>query len=607
MKRLGILSIMFLLMFSACRDNIDDVTITEETPIPPTLEGYIPKVLNVTASVKGFVVNENNKPVIAAAVSLNGQSTTTDDYGHFFFRDMTMNSKGTLVKIEKVGYFEGSRRFFPLQDGESYIKIELLPKSFDYTFSTQNGGTIITTEGTSIAFNPNSIKNANGTPYTGEVQVATKWLDPSNERTFEQMPGNLQGVNTSNEEVALVSYGMMAVELRGSGGEPLNIADGATATLTMPVTAAQQAEAPATIPLWSYNEQFGVWAQEGTATLQNGKYVGEVSHFSFWNCDIPIPYVQLEFQLVDENQNSLPNYAVRIKRNNGTVGYGYTDEDGKDSGLVPANESFTFEVISPLCNIVIYSQNIGPFSEDTNLGSIEVSGTAVNTLTVIGQIVNCETEPVENGLVIIKYNEQNIYYYTNDGNFEVTFNACGANSEVEITGVDLVNSLQSEATTINTNEQVSVGQIIACSAPTNYMKITVNGVSKFYPIINGNSGFPWGESSLGINTYNSSDTTSILYMLFGTDSYSNQWETEYVGFYLADSINNWRISYDNMSFTPPPSSQTFLLTVYNPFNGFGDLAEGVFSGTLLNKGFFYNINPPEEVEISGEFSFIIGN
>jgi hypothetical protein len=62
-----------------------------------------------------------------------------------------------------------------------------------------------------------------------------------------------------------------------------------------------------------------------------------------------------------------------------------------------------------------------------------------------------------------------------------------------------------------------------------------------------------------------------------------------------------------MSFTPPPSSQTFLLTVYNPFNGFGDLAEGVFSGTLLNKGFFYNINPPEEVEISGEFSFIIGN
>jgi photosystem II stability/assembly factor-like uncharacterized protein len=48
------------------------------------------------------------------------------------------------------------------------------------------------------------------------------------------------------------------------------------------------ANAPATIPLWYFDEEQGTWIEEGSATLQNGSYVGNVGHFSSWNADAPI-------------------------------------------------------------------------------------------------------------------------------------------------------------------------------------------------------------------------------------------------------------------------------------------------------------------------------
>ena len=95
---------------------------------------------------------------------------------------------------------------------------------------------------------------------------------------------------------------MMAVELQGASGESLNIAEGSTATLTFPIPQEILGNAPAEIPLWSFNENLGLWVEESVASLQGSNYVGEVSHFSFWNCDAPFELVELSFQLVDHKQ-----------------------------------------------------------------------------------------------------------------------------------------------------------------------------------------------------------------------------------------------------------------------------------------------------------------
>ena len=51
------------------------------------------------------MVDENEEPVSGAVVSLGSEMAVTDEYGHFFFNDETMNARGALVKVEKTGYF----------------------------------------------------------------------------------------------------------------------------------------------------------------------------------------------------------------------------------------------------------------------------------------------------------------------------------------------------------------------------------------------------------------------------------------------------------------------------------------------------------------------
>src|SRR5690606_37192675 len=101
-----------------------------------------------------------------------------------------------------------------------------------------------------------------------------------------QMPGMLMGV-VDDEPQLMLSYGMVGVELSDAMGQPVQLAPGSPATVRFPVMASQQSDAPATIPLWWFDEDLGYWIQEGEAALVGTEYVGEVAHFSWWNIDVP--------------------------------------------------------------------------------------------------------------------------------------------------------------------------------------------------------------------------------------------------------------------------------------------------------------------------------
>lgn len=516
MKNIGLLSLLLLFVFSSCRKDTNDVSVTQKTP-DPTVEQYVPQVDNITAGVIGFIVDENEMPVADATVKLNNQTLTTDEFGHFFIENITMNALGTLVQVEKGGYFDGSRRFFPTEGGKSRVKIQLLAKNFDDSFDAATGGIVTMNGGAMVEFTPSSIKTANGDAYTGMVQVATKWMDPSLAATLNQMPGNLQGINEQVEEVALGTYGMIAVELEGAGGEPLNIASGSTATITMPVPASLLSGAPAEIPLWSYNETQGLWVEEAKATLQNGAYVGEVTHFSFWNCDIPMDYINLEMTLVDDNGNPLNNYLVTLTTNGDPLssGSGYTDQNGIVSGPVPANEVLTMEVLDP-CGEVLSTQNIGGFDVDTDLGNVTISGVNVNMTTITGNLLDCSSVPITNGLVIVSFQGQNVYHYTSSSNFSMSFTTCASTIDVEVVGVNMVDLEQSDAVTVPANAETDLGDVNVCGSQLqNYISVTIDGVTAIYesPFANDQNGTTYisAQSAQGYINFNFDGTTAGNY------------------------------------------------------------------------------------------------
>ena len=165
MKKLAIFTFLCLLIFSSCRKDInidDEISSTPE----PSIEHYEPKVEAIVGDVTGYIIDENSEPVIAAYVTMDGNSTSTDDYGHFFFTGKSMNKLGALVKVEKEGYFKGSRRFFPNANQDNRVKIQLLTKSFDDSFNVADGGTVSMINGASVDFAANSIRTESGEAYT---------------------------------------------------------------------------------------------------------------------------------------------------------------------------------------------------------------------------------------------------------------------------------------------------------------------------------------------------------------------------------------------------------------------------------------------------------
>lgn len=583
---------MFLLALASCRKDVDEIT-TEETPyVPEILKKWQQQIANVNGSLTGFVTDEVGNPLPDAAVKLGTLTTTTDAYGHFFFKNVQLNAKGTYVQVEKAGFFKGSRRFIAKEDAENRVRIELIAKDFSQAFASADGGTITMNGGATIEFAPNSIRKADGSAYDGVVKVAAKFLDPTDPSTLDRMPGNLQGVNLMSQEVVMATYGMVVAELETEDGQPLNILKGKTATIKTPVPASLQNGAPAEIPLWSFNETYGMWAEEGISKLQNGFYVSEVSHFSFWNCDYPYPLVNFSATFVDNEGTPTPlvNYLVGLTlSNNAWPCYGYTDNNGTVSGLVPQGEVMTLEVFG-VCGELLYSAQVGPFTADVDLGQIVILPSSLLGTTLSGVLVDCDGNPIQNGLALIQFDGQTVYEYTTGGSFEVLISHCDTLGPISVTGVDLDELLQSDPVPAASGGTVDVGQISVCDVQLqNYIQITVDGVTAIYT----GASVSQDSSQFGVGTviqYWSNNQNSYFYLDIGGQAVGNYGGNGgNVIYTIYDAVKNWDLG-----------NQSFPNLEITSYGNTGEPIIGNFSGTIINN---WQQNP-QPVTVSGNFNII---
>ncbi len=587
MKKLGLFILLFALAIVSCRKNIDEVVVTETPHVPTILDGYDQLVVPVDGSLTGFVTDEAGEPVEGANVRMGNLTTITDTYGHFFFKDVTLNARGTFVQVEKAGYFKGSRRFFAIEDAENRVTIELMAKVFEHAFDAQSGGLVEMNGGATVNFSPGSIANADGTPYTGNVRVAAKWLDPTDLNTLNRMPGNLQGVDILSQEVALRTAGMMVVELESDAGAALNILDGETAEISMPFPEAfdQLGAVPDEIAHWSFNEEYGMWVEEGVSYKQGNSYVGQVSHFSYWNHDFKDPLIEFTATFVDVNGTPLENYLVVISQPGTWLsGSGHTCDRGIVNGLIPQNYELLLEVYG-ICGEVLYSQDIGPYPNDVNLGTITVPNSSLNPTTIEGELVDCFGDPVQNGIATFQFDGKTIYEYTNGDPFSVLISSCDATTDISVFGIDLDALLESDPVTVSVGGIQNVGQISVCDQQVqNYIRIDVDGEERIYTPA---SIFPDSIGSTGISFYDQTNQSNIYLSFLGND----------VGDFGGGNGNFIEVISDgNWSFSGG-FFDTFNVTE------FGDIGEpiiGNFSGTLNNGA----TQPPVSSSVSGDFHII---
>lgn len=450
-----------LIIFSACQRDLEDPGTGNNNGGTPTNIDNI----TVIASMRGVVVDENNQPVTGATVKSGTNTTTTDRYGVFRFNDISLAKENGKVLVERNGYFT-AHRTFPTTAGRIHnVRIKLLPKTNTGNFTASSGGTITLTTGGKLVMPANAVTDAAGNAYSGQVNVAMTWINPTATDLPDIMMGDLRGLTTAGDERGLETFGMLGVELTTPGGQPLQVASGKTAELSFPIPASLAGAAPATIDLWHFDEATARWKQEGTATKTGNFYVANVSHFSFWNCDAPFPLINLCMKLVDATTTQpLNNVQVRIKRSNGSYGSGWTDSLGNLCGKVPKNEPLTLEVMNQ-CNTAAYSQSIGPFSADANLGTVSATLPAASTLVITGTLLNCANTNVTNGAVVI-YTPGSYSYVipVTNGTFSHTILRC-TNTAINfsVLGVDYT-ALQQGMPISGTGNTgtVNIGNIVAC-------------------------------------------------------------------------------------------------------------------------------------------------
>ena len=293
----------------------------------------------------GTVIDETtNLPIKGAIVTVGGVEARSDLRGWFGLTATPARDERYVLNIRRSGYAMASRVFSRSQTGETYdlirAQVQKLPadrgveiadttssgpcgtnidgrppsidrraslRLFDVTpeetarwaAKNRDSARLLTNalrvvdhkcarRGAEISIAPGALVNARGEQAQGEIVASIATLDPAR----RSLPGNYEAVSRGSEQTRLFSYGSVYAEFRAANGEKLNLANGQSAELRIPVPASQRLSAQSEIALWSYDEDRGSWIEEGTATLkdtpQGAFYVGNTTHFSTINMDIKL-------------------------------------------------------------------------------------------------------------------------------------------------------------------------------------------------------------------------------------------------------------------------------------------------------------------------------
>jgi len=345
--------------------------------------GCIPDFFeNDFGKVAGIVTNANNDALSGVKVQTGDVIVYSDGKGKFNFDKISIGtnivlnfSKDGYSSTQKVVKTELNKTTF------SYAALRKWDKSETIDLTKEN---IIIFQNANVKLPANSIVDDKGKAFAGSVIVNVSYYDPESVNYDKEFPGDFKGENSSGQEVAIESYGFINVELN-AGDKMLNLASGKLAEITIPVPENYKANAPDPISLWYFDKEEGIWREEGTASIQNGKYVGNVSHFSSWNCDIGFPIARLKGKVICKNGTPIKNAIVKVK------GFGSAwsnSERTKDDG------SYIIDVkADAIANIYAYkTSNTGEIEIDKRSQNVHINTSKTGDTKLIEDlIIECDT------------------------------------------------------------------------------------------------------------------------------------------------------------------------------------------------------------------------
>ena len=372
--------LVVILLVSACDD---------DNPTNPTVN---------TGVVSGTVFEAARTVLPGVTVSIGTQTTETDADGKFFIYGVNAGTS-VIVDFEKEGYIANQKVITVNKDKTTYIDSTLrIPLAT--TFASTVGAMLV--DGYTEITIPENAFMVGSTPFTGNVRAEYRYYDPTNADNLNAFPGSFSGVQTDGTETMFESYGYISASFTDAQDpdRQLQLAAGKTASILSYIPTSLLANAPATIPMWYYNESTGKWKEDGVATKVGNYYQGEVTHFSYWNFDHPI---------VVDDQSTLTGRVVSAESKAPILGAqvvatgvdyaGYTrvysDAEGLFSITVKASAQVTIKAYSGINSSPVSPVINTPVSGGTqDVGDISIPDLS---FTLTGKLVDTSNQPISAG------------------------------------------------------------------------------------------------------------------------------------------------------------------------------------------------------------------
>ncbi len=317
-----------VLLAAGCRKD-------ESGPPPPAGPGTTAG----TTRVLGQVVDASGAPLPGVQVQSGPATALTDAAGMFLLGSAPANER-VVVRCQKAGYFNAVHGTAAHLNGTTMVRVAMRSSAPDFTgLSSASPQDLQLPDGFRLQLPAGGLITASGAPYSGIYAVAVEHFATDAPDFSASMPGGDLTAIVNGTQQQLYSYGMASVRITDGVGNELQLGNGASATLRLPIAADQSSEAPATVPLWHLNEQTGLWEPEGEAQRQGGEYVGVVQHFSTWNVDIGMPSARVRGRLrIDDEFEPVP-LPIKIRQVRT-----YPRSDGEFDVFVPADLDLTVEL-----------------------------------------------------------------------------------------------------------------------------------------------------------------------------------------------------------------------------------------------------------------------
>jgi len=544
-------------------------------------------------TVTGIVRDQNGNSLSGITVTCSGQTASTGNFGEFTFKNVTVSDNRIVVYSNPSNYFAATATEIPSSTKKTVVNLTLMTKTTTQVLTSSTGGTATHSSGSTVTIPANAIQK-NGSSYSGNVNVAVAFLDPTQSSFGSLTQGpDMKAVNTSGNEGTLTSYGIIRVELTDDSGNELNLASGKTATIKVPVPSSLQGTAPATIHLWYFDEAKGTWIEEGTAVKTGNEYVGTVSHFTDWNCDVyTSSQATITGRIVDCNNVPVSYMGIKVGQT-----YAWTDVNGVFSRRVPSGTDL-------VCQVESTSNYFGLATDPVSISAL-TAGQQYNTgdikLTtcptyVKGTVLDCNNNPMEAWIKLKSASNIYVQYLSvsTDGTFKVQV---APNDNLQLSVATGTGGFVTKTLTTSTDPtfENDFGNVAVCGDVTiseNSFIIDGDGFSneKITPIIttplysynSPDDDYAYsmtGGDSLFINvkgpctTSNSNYQTAMFAIYFGYNT------TPAVGtFNFGTDCNGYIYMSGSTTKTQySPQSGTVTVTKFEPQGG---LVEGTFSGTF---------------------------